>query len=54
MRFTRLTRLLAGRMEAVMDVVESRVDFIKAEAASEADIAAVHTQAHMRRGQVCR
>ncbi|MCJ7686334.1 MAG: histone deacetylase, partial [Desulfobacteraceae bacterium] len=37
----------AGRMEAVMDVVESRVDFIKAEAASEADIAAVHTKAHI-------
>lgn len=37
----------AGRMEAVMDVVESRVDFIKAEAASEADIAAVHTKTHI-------
>ncbi len=37
----------AGRMEAVMDVVESHVDFIKAEAASEADIAAVHTKAHI-------
>jgi len=37
----------AGRLEAVMDVVESRLDFIRAEAASEADIAAVHTQAHI-------
>ena len=37
----------AGRMEAVMDVVESRVDLIKAEAASEADIAAVHTKTHI-------
>lgn len=37
----------AGRMEAVMDVVESHVDLIKAEAASEADIAAVHTKAHI-------
>jgi len=32
-----------GRME----VVESHVDFIKAEAASEADIAAIHTKAHI-------
>lgn len=37
----------AGRMEAVMDVVESRVDLIKAEAASEADITAVHTKTHI-------
>ena len=37
----------AGRMEAVMDVIESRADFIKAEAASEADIAAVHTKGHI-------
>ena len=37
----------AGRMGAVMDVVGSRVDFIKAEAASEADIAAIHTQSHI-------
>ncbi len=37
----------AGRMEAVMDVVESRVDLIKAEAASEADISAVHTKTHI-------
>jgi len=37
----------AGRMEAVMDIVESRVDLIKAVAASEDDIAAVHTQAHI-------
>lgn len=37
----------AGRMEAVMDVVESHVDLIKAEAASEADIAAVHTKTHI-------
>jgi len=37
----------AGRMEAVMEVVESHVDFIKAEAASEADIAAIHTKAHI-------
>ena len=36
-----------GRMEAVMEVVESHVDFIKAEAASEADIAAIHTKAHI-------
>ena len=37
----------AGRMEAVMDVVESRVDLIEAETASEADIAAVHTKGHI-------
>jgi len=30
-----------------MEVVESHVDFIKAEAASEADIAAIHTKAHI-------
>ena len=36
-----------GRMEAVMEVVESHVDFIKAEAASETDIAAIHTKAHI-------
>ena len=37
----------AGRMEAVIDVVGSHVDLIKAEAASEADIAAVHTKTHI-------
>ena len=37
----------AGRMEAVMDVVETRVELIQAEAASEADIAAVHTKTHI-------
>ena len=39
----------AGRMEAVMDVVGPSVDFIEAEAASEADIAAVHTERHISR-----
>lgn len=37
----------AGRMEAVMDVVGSRVEIVAAKSASEADIAAVHTRSHI-------
>ena len=37
----------AGRMESVVQVIDSRVDFIEAEPASEGDIAAVHTGSHM-------
>jgi len=37
----------AGRMEAVMEVIEPRVKFVTAEPAEEADIAAAHTGAHI-------
>jgi acetoin utilization deacetylase AcuC-like enzyme len=37
----------AGRMEAVVQVIESQVEFIVAETASESDIAAVHTSSHV-------
>jgi len=37
----------AGRMEAVIKVIESRVEFIKAEPASGDEIAAVHTKSHI-------
>ena len=36
-----------GRMEAIVEAVESEVTFIDAEPASEADIAAVHTPSHI-------
>lgn len=38
-----------GRLEAVVKVIEPVVDFVKAEPSSEADIAAVHTDLHLRR-----
>ncbi len=37
----------AGRMEAVIEVIEHRVEFERAEPALEADIAAVHTESHI-------
>lgn len=37
----------AGRMEAVIGVIEHQVEFETAEPASEADIAAVHTASHI-------
>jgi acetoin utilization deacetylase AcuC-like enzyme len=37
----------AGRMEAVIKVIESKAEFITAEPASEDDIAAVHTESHI-------
>jgi len=37
-----------GRMEAVLKVIEHRVDFVAAEPASEDHIAAVHTASHIR------
>lgn len=37
----------AGRMEAVVEIIEPHVEFVIAEPASEADIAAVHTRHHM-------
>jgi len=36
-----------GRMEAVVEAIKSEVDFVTAEPASEADIAAVHTEDHI-------
>ena len=37
----------AGRMEAIVDVIEPDVEFITAEPASESAIAAVHTKSHI-------
>jgi acetoin utilization deacetylase AcuC-like enzyme len=37
----------AGRMEAVVEVIEPHVEFVAAEHASETDIAAVHTESHL-------
>lgn len=37
----------AGRMEAVVEIIKPVTDFITADPASEADIAAVHTAPHM-------
>jgi len=37
----------AGRIEAVVEVIEPHVEFVNAEPASEADIAAVHTESHI-------
>lgn len=37
----------AGRMEAVVEVIEGSVEFVDAQPASEEDIAAVHTAAHI-------
>lgn len=39
----------AGRMEAIVEVVEPAVELVTAEPASEADILAVHTEYHMER-----
>jgi len=39
----------AGRIEAIMDVIESKVDFIAPEPASEDEIASVHKKDHMDR-----
>jgi acetoin utilization deacetylase AcuC-like enzyme len=37
----------AGRMEAIIRAIESRVDFVPAKPADEADIEAVHSEAHI-------
>jgi acetoin utilization deacetylase AcuC-like enzyme len=37
----------AGRMEAILDVIKDRVDFVTAVPADEEDIAAVHTKYHI-------
>ncbi len=37
----------AGRMEAVVEVIQPSVEFVAAQPASEEDIAAVHTEAHI-------
>jgi acetoin utilization deacetylase AcuC-like enzyme len=38
----------AGRMESIVRVIEGNVQFVPAEAASEGQITAVHTEAHIR------
>ncbi|UCF56698.1 MAG: histone deacetylase family protein, partial [Deltaproteobacteria bacterium] len=38
-----------GRIEAVVQVIEPKVEFVAAEPASEEDIAAVHTESHIER-----
>lgn len=38
-----------GRMESVVDVIESQVEFVSPEPASEADIRSVHTASHVDR-----
>ena len=37
----------AGRMEAIVSVIETEVEFVKADPAKEAQIALAHTQAHI-------
>jgi len=37
----------AGRMEAIVEVIEGNVEFVAAQPAPEKDIAAVHTKAHI-------
>ena len=39
----------AGRMEAIISVIEPHVEFVQARPASEAEIAAVHTPEHIER-----
>jgi len=39
----------AGRMEAIMEVIEPGVEIVFAEPASEADISRVHTKSHINR-----
>lgn len=39
----------AGRMEAVIDVIRPRAEIVKAEPASEEDLLAAHTKAHVER-----
>ncbi len=36
-----------GRMEAIVEVIAPSVDFVEAEAASDRDISAIHTEPHM-------
>lgn len=38
-----------GRMEAILSVIEPHVEFVQARPATEAEIAAVHTPAHIER-----
>jgi len=37
----------AGRMQAIVDAIEHKVEFVDAQSAAEDDIAAVHTAAHI-------
>lgn len=38
----------AGRMESIVWVIEGNVEFVPAEVASESQIAAAHTNAHIK------
>jgi acetoin utilization deacetylase AcuC-like enzyme len=46
-RYSEDPAAVAGRVEAIMDVIQDRVTFVKAIPASEEDIAAVHTPYHI-------
>ena len=37
----------AGRMESIVEAIESRVEFVRAQPAAQKDIEAVHTQTHI-------
>ncbi len=39
----------AGRMEAIVQAIEGQYGFVTAQPASAADIAAVHTERHIRK-----
>jgi acetoin utilization deacetylase AcuC-like enzyme len=45
--YTRDPAAESGRMEAVMGVIQSQVELVKAEPASEKDLLAVHTKSHV-------
>jgi acetoin utilization deacetylase AcuC-like enzyme len=45
--YTRHRAAESGRMEAVMGVIQSQVELVKAEPASEKDLLAVHTKSHV-------
>ena len=38
----------AGRMESIMETIESKVEFVKAQPAAQKDIEAVHTKTHIQ------
>jgi hypothetical protein len=40
---------VAGRMESIVDAIRPMADFIEAEAATEAEIRAVHTEGQIER-----
>ncbi len=43
----------AGRMEAIVKIIEPHVEFVKARPATEAQISLAHTQAHIRYVRQC-